>query len=35
VQRVLVDLAVLHDDEEIPGWIRDQVDVRDRVAVDE
>src|SRR5215467_6184251 len=34
-ERVLVDLAVLHDYDEVLGRIRDQLDVCDWVAVDE
>jgi hypothetical protein len=30
-----VNRAALHDDEKIPSWIFDQLDIRDRVAVDE
>ena len=32
---ILVDLAVLHDDDEVLGRVLDQLDVRDRVAVDQ
>jgi hypothetical protein len=34
-QRVLVDLAVLHDDDEVAARVLDQPDVFERVAVDE
>ena len=34
-QQVLVDLAVLHDDQEVPGRVFDQVDVLQRIAVDQ
>ena len=34
-QRVLVDLSVLHDEDEALGWILDQLDVGDRITVDE
>src|SRR5687768_13651812 len=34
-QRVLVDAAVLHDDDEVLLGIRDQADVLDRIAVDQ
>ena len=34
-ERVLVDLAVFHDHGEVLGRIRDQLDVCDRVAVNE
>src|SRR5262245_4705123 len=34
-QRVLVDLSVLHDDDEVLARVLDELDVLDRVAVDE
>src|SRR5215510_7893418 len=34
-ERVLVDFSVLHDEDEVLGRILDQLDVLDRVAVDE
>src|SRR5262249_38422491 len=33
--QVFVDLAILHDDDEVPGRVRDQFDVLEGVAIDE